>query len=483
MLKKALNIFIVGIKGVAMANLAVILKKMGKKVTGSDIVEEFITDDLLKKNSIKWSTGFDKDNLDTGTDLVIFSGANKGIENQQIKEAKKRKIKISSQAEIIGMICDQFKYSIAVSGCHGKTTTSSLLTYALINLKAKPSYLVGTPFFTDNQGSDYNSRSDYFVVEADEYGISPPINKSPKFFFLRPSHIICTNIDFDHPDIYGNLDETKKAFYRFFTSSHPKGDRKSKIIACVDDQNIREILKVIPRSQFKTYGFSKEADYRIINAKTNESGSTFRLTSQNSQISEEYSISLFGDKNVSNSVAVVATLTDLGFASEKIREAIRGFGGASRRFEKVFYKNDIFLFDDYAHHPAEIETVINSARSRFKNRRIVVIFQPHTYSRTKVMLSEFSRSLSLADMSIVLPIFASARENPGDFDISAEDIVSLIIKNFPGKNAVYINDITKLAEPLAKYLKKGDIIFTVGAGDVYKLRNFLIPLISDIIIP
>ena len=213
MLKQAKNIFFVGIKGVAMANLGVVLKKMGKNVTGCDVEEEFITDKLLKDNKITWKVGF-KD-LPKNIDLMVYSAAHQGLSNPLIIKAKKRKVNVISQAGLLGELMLGFETKIAVAGCHGKTTTASLLSYALNKLNAKPSYFVGVPFFTDYQGADYQEKK-YFVIEADEYGINPPSDKTPKFFKLNPDWIICTNIDFDHPDVYKNIEETRKAFVKFF---------------------------------------------------------------------------------------------------------------------------------------------------------------------------------------------------------------------------------------------------------------------------
>ena len=194
-----------------MANLAVILKKLGKDVTGSDVSEEFITDELLKKNKIAWQSGFNPGSLPGNTDLVIYSAAHRGLLNPQIQQAKKRNIPVISQAEFQAKLLDRFKTKIAVCGCHGKTTTSSLLSYALIKLGVNPSYMIGSPSFDGYPGGDYNG-SGYFVIEADEYGVDPPRDKTPKFHFLNPNYILCTNIDFDHPDVYKNLDEVKKAY-------------------------------------------------------------------------------------------------------------------------------------------------------------------------------------------------------------------------------------------------------------------------------
>ncbi len=468
MLENAKNIFFLGIKGVAMANLAVVLKKMGKNVSGCDLKEEFITDKLLKDNKISWQMGFDSAKFPNKTDLIVYSAAHSGTDNPLIIEAKKNsKAKIISQAKLLGELMSQFTEKIAVCGCHGKTTTSSLLVYALNKLKQKPSYLVGAPFFTDHQGGDYQGKK-YFVVEADEYGVNPPIDKTPKFHLLNPNFVLATNIDFDHPDVYKDIEETKKAFVKFFNNK--------KLIANIDDSNLLGCIDPAYRqastSEVITYGESENADYQIMNSKINEDGSTFEIKNIG-----EFKISLFGKHNISNATAVIVQLLELGFKANEIKKTLVGFTGAERRFEKIYFKNNIYLFDDYAHHPAEISATINAARNKFKNRRILVVFQPHTFSRTAFLIKEFAESLSLANISFVLPIFASARENAKGFKISSKDIV-MRIKDSLNKDCLYVESSIQLINQLGKVIKPGDVVFTMGAGDVYKLKEQIIKLID-----
>lgn len=476
MLNKAKNIFIIGIKGVAMANLAVILKKMGKIVTGSDLEEEFITDELLKKNNISYNIGFKPESFTRGTDLIIYSAAHGGTNNPLAVEAKKRNIPVVSQAEILGELMKQFKTTIAVAGCHGKTTTSSLLSYALIQLGAKPSYLVGAPSFNTYDGGDYKDKK-YFIVEADEYGVNPPTDLRAKFHFLNPNYIICTNIDFDHPDVYKNLAETKKSFLEFFKKvvrSHPKGDQNrivtKPLIICIDDANLYRSIDKSIQDHCITYGLNHKADYRIKNIRTNENGTTFEVAHNSAAI--PFSISLFGEKNVLNATAVIVMLLTLGFSTDEVKKAIQNFRGAKRRFEKIFEDEDFVLVDDYAHHPNEIEATILAARKRFPSRRIIVIFQPHTYSRTQMFLKDFAKALSLADYSYILPIFPSAREDKSKFSVTSEDIIRAGAKNC---ETFFTNN--ELILKLQSRLKKNDVIFTIGAGDVYKLKNEIIKLL------
>ena len=467
MLNQSENIFFLGIKGVAMANLAVILKKMGKNVTGCDIEEEFITDKLLQDNKIDWITGFDSEKLPKQTNLIVYSAAHGGTNNLLIIEAEKKNINIISQAQLLGELMDQFKTKIAVCGCHGKTTTSSLLVYALNKLKQRPSYLVGVPFFSGHQGGDFQAKK-YFVVEADEYGVNPPVDKTPKFHLLNPNYIIATNIDFDHPDVYKDIEETKEAFKKFFNNYY-LGTIVPRLLFCADDKNLMEVAETLPKENYLTYGESSMADYQITNCKINEDESTFEIKNIG-----KFKISLFGKHNIYNATAVIAQLLQFGFKQNEIAKSLIGFAGAERRFEKIYFKNNIYLFDDYAHHPAEISATIKAAKSRFPNRKIIVIFQPHTYSRTSSLLKEFADSLSIADVSLILPIFASARENSKNFNVTSKDIVKRI------KNSIsYFGSKEQIVKKLETTLRDGDVVFTMGAGDVYKLKDKIVKLINS----
>jgi UDP-N-acetylmuramate--L-alanine ligase/UDP-N-acetylenolpyruvoylglucosamine reductase len=474
MLKQATSVFFLGIKGVAMANLAVFLKKMGKSVNGTDTSEVFITDELLQKNGINYLSGFDPGTLPKSTDLIVYSAAHTGINSPLVKEAIKRKINVISQAELIGEIMKEFEVNIGVSGCHGKTTTSSFLVYALDQLKARPSFLVGVPFFTGHQGVGHQGNK-YFVVEADEYGVNPPTDLTPKFHKLNPDYIVTTNIDFDHPDVYKDLDETKEAYLKYFEKAL-KGNIKAPFIFRSDDANLMDLAKKLPQGSYVTCGYDENADLKIINPRITEDYSYFELIEKSSGKNlGEFKISIPGKMNIGNAASVVLTLITLGFPLEEIRSAIVGFTGSERRFEKIFKNKDYYLFDDYAHHPSEIKTTIDAARERFPGRRIIVIFQPHTFSRTATLLEDFAKRLSDADLSLILPIFASAREDVSQFKITSKDIA----EKGTADKIIAFTDKQKLLDQLKGLIAPDDVIFTMGAGDVYKLKDEIIKIIDQ----
>lgn len=463
-----MNYFIVGIKGTAMSNLAVILKQMGHHVQGTDLAEEFITDPVLKQNGIAVSAGFDPLLLPDEVECVVYSAAHQGAANPIVLHAGKKGVRTVSQAVLLGELTGQFAARLAVSGCHGKTTTTSLLAYTLGRLGKDPSYLVGTPFFNESPGGHYGSK-EYFVIEADEYGVNPPLDKTPKLFHLHPTHAICTNIDFDHPDVYDTIEDTKKTFVTFLSGI--------KSYLCIDDPVLGPVIPQITGDK-KTYGFSETADMRIFHPRYSETETAFELIYKGEPLGE-FTINLFGEKNILNAAAVILLLIDLGFFPDAVREAVKGFSAVKRRFELVYRNDTTYLFDDYGHHPNEIAATIAAARRRFPQKRIIVLFQPHTYSRTLSLKNEFVTSLSAADLSLVAPIFASARENAAQFRISSADLEKAAAARHIG-TVKACGSMEAMVDRLKTELRKGDVVFTVGAGDIYKQKDAIVTIISQL---
>lgn len=463
-----MNYFIVGIKGTAMSNLAVILKQMGHAVSGCDLAEEFITDPVLKQYAIPVSVGFDPALLPETAQFVVYSAAHQGAANPIVARAREKGIKTVPQAVLLGNIMDEFTNRLAVSGCHGKTTTTSFLAYALGRLGKDPSYLVGAPFFNGLPGGHYGSK-EYFVIEADEYGVNPPSDKTPKLLHLRPSHAICTNIDFDHPDVYDSIEDTKKTFIAFLSGK--------KSYLCIDDPILRSVIPQI-RGDRKTYGFSEKADLKISHPRYTETETSFELTYRGESLGE-FTINLFGEKNILNATAAIFLLMSLGFTADAVREAVKGFSAVKRRFELVFRNGGTYLFDDYGHHPNEIAATIAAARRRFPGRRIIVLFQPHTYSRTLSLKDEFVTSLGTADLAFVAPIFPSARENASQFRISSADLEKLAATRHL-ETVKACASMDAMVGRLKAEVKPGDVIFTIGAGDIYKQKDSIVNIISQL---
>ena len=456
------NIFIIGIKGVAMVHVATILKKMGKHVEGVDVGDEFITDHLLTTAGIRVHTTFDMA-LPDSVNLVLYSASHKGEHNPLVVQARTRGVRVLSQAAFLGQLMQLFTNRLAVCGCHGKTTTSSLLTYALIQLHVSPSYLIGSSSFNTYDGGDYNGK-DWFVIEADEYGVNPPHDLTPKFHLLSPTAVLCTNIDFDHPDVYRDLAHVTQAYRTFL-------NKAENVVVCGDDPQLKGYAKK-RRTRVSTYGYLPGNTYRIVNYETTATGVTFDILHKE-HIYEGFQTGIYGEKSILNAAGVVALLHTVGFEIDHIRQALVGFTGPKRRMEVLYVDDRYTVIDDYGHHPDEIRAVIEALRARYDNRRLVVIFQPHTFSRTHAMLDGFAAALALADCAYVAPIFASAREPSDQFHVSSFDIESRAAASghshvvaFASKDALSIY--------AKEQMRAGDVVVTLGAGDIYSVADGII---------
>lgn len=457
-----MKIHFVGIKGVGMTNLALVLKKMGYEVQGSDVEEEYITDILLKKYKIPVFKGFSPENI-RGVELIIFTGAHKGLENIEVKTAFKKGIPVYHLSEFIGKkLLSLFKTRIGVAGTHGKTTTSSILSYALLNLNQKLGYIVGAPNFNEKyEGGDFTGK-DYFVLEADEYAVSPPIDLTPKFFYYSFDFIVLTTLDFDHPDVFKNKNHVKEVFREFL-----ERNVSAEVFFNAEDTNLIELTKTI-RNKVWSYGYSEENDIVIVNQTFSEKGSEFELELFSKE-KAKFKVRLLGSHNVLNTTGVIGVLYRLGFSPNQIKKAVEDFFGAKRRLEFKGYFKNTMVFDDYGHHPTEIKATLNALKTSFPDKKILAIFQPHTYSRTQALLEDFAKAFDLADYVFILPIFASAREKKEDFNITSQDLVNRI--NVYNPKAKLVKSFQEVFSE-TKRLNNVDIILTIGAGDVYKCLEY-----------
>lgn len=464
------HIFFLGIKGVAMANLAIICQQAGISVSGCDVSEEFITDASLKQNHINVLPMSGLSDIPVGVDAICFSSGHGGSSHPLVIKAKEKGIACISQPELLSKIMDQYKERVAICGCHGKTTATGLLAYCLEQLGKQPGYMVGVPEISQKYGGQAG-KADYFIVEADEYGVDVPRDTTAKFLFLHPTTIIATNIDFDHPDVYNSLEETKQVFFEFFQNTI-KNNRYAKIIACADNDALMEVIDQIPKENVQTYGFSEQADYRMNIINTAEAKTEFTL-SHNGNLIGNFQVGLFGDKQVGNCGGVIAYLLLQGFSQESIGSAMIGFTGTKRRFELKFQKNSFYLFDDYAHHPTEIAATIQAARDRFPGYSIHVIFQPHTFSRTEQFADDFISALAKADSAFIFPVFASARETKTE---DPEDSADLVVKAKQKGISTIISSQNEaiLLKEIDRLNHSNCVLFTMGAGDIYHLSDGII---------
>lgn len=469
-MKKIKNIHFVGIKGVGMTPLAVIAKEAGFNVSGSDLGEEFITDELLAKVDIKPLVGFSAEHL-LDCDLVITTGAHGGFENIEVIKAKELGIPVWTQGEAVGKFIDGelFKHAfegISVAGSHGKTTTSAMIATILKENKLDPSFLIGTGKIPSLGSSGHFGKGKYFVAEADEYATEPKYDKTPKFLWQHPQIAVFTNIEFDHPDLYTSMEQLREAFLNFAKKIKPNGV----LIACEDDSETLQVLKKYS-GRVTTYGFSKNADYFLQRVNVSPEKTFFWVYAKDTSLGE-FSLNIAGEQNALDALAAIIVCLELGLSIENIKRGLLSFKGTKRRMEFVGkIPSGALLYDDYAHHPTEIKSTLTAFKKMYPNKKIVCIFQPHTYSRTKSLFEQFSSSFNLANELILTDIFPSLREI-ADNTVSSKILADKVTKT--QKNVSYLPKLKDVIEYISqKNFDESYIIVTMGAGDVYKVGKEL----------
>lgn len=461
-IKKA---YFVGIKGVGMTALATYMKQKGINVSGSDVEDEFHTDEALKTQQIEVKKGFNTENVPKDTDLVIVTGAHGSLKNPESLRAKDLGIKTIPHGQALGEEM-QGKTQISIAGCHGKTTTTAMVATIFNLAKLDPSYILGAASIAPLGSAGQYGEGKYFIAEADEYLTAPGIDNTPRFLWQYPNIAVITNIEFDHPDAYKNLEQIYEAYSKF-VSHIPKDGI---LVINIDDANNIKLLKNLTSEvNIVTYGFSKKADVQIKEYKMRE-GVTCIVIKNKKGESIELKLQIPGKHNAQNAVAAYCVASAVNISPNIIKSALFSFKGAKRRFEKVGNLGNILLYDDYAHHPTEIIATYDSFKEMYPERRIILVFQPHTYSRTEVMEDEFIKTfLSIKDPVVVTDIFASKRENTSDV-ISSKKIVEKI-RARGGINVNYMGNFSQTLEYLQKILMQNDVIVTMGAGDVYKIHE------------
>lgn len=435
------HIYLVGIKGVGMTALAVYLKEQGYIVSGSDVPEVFPTNAVLSENNIAIVEGFKIENITDAIDLVVTTGAHNGLQNIEVVVAQKKGIPVKTLAQFVGEETNRFKIVISVCGSHGKTTTSAMVGFVLHSLGLSSSHLVGTPTFSGLYGGHYGGY-DYLVVEADEYIASPGVDSTPRFMYQNPDVIICTSVEHDHPDAFPTPKDLEKAYLKFFQKLDNK---KGVLIYCNEDWALQQLIEQVDIE--KKIAYTEE-----------------RMT-----------LSIPGRHNRLNASAVLQLGKALNLDEDAVRNALESYTGSARRFEKIFEGNEIMLIDDYAHHPTEIEATIEAARAQYPGRRLVVVFQSHTYSRTKQFFVEFISSLALADRVYITDIFASARETAQQ--VTAQDMVAAAQKR--GISVLSYCPFDQISTILGQQLQRGDVIITMGAGALYQVHDELTEYIKN----
>ncbi|MEK9176129.1 MAG: UDP-N-acetylmuramate--L-alanine ligase [Patescibacteria group bacterium] len=469
--KNIKKIHFVGIKGVGMTPLAIIAKEAGFIVTGSDVAEPFITDIELTKSGINPFIGFSKENV-RDVDLVIATGAHGGTENIEVKEAVNSNISVLTQGDALGIFQDGEifgkKYKgICIAGSHGKTTTTAIIATILKENNLNPSYAIGTGEIPSLGLSGHFGQGKYFVAEADEYFADVVNNKTPKFLFLNPFIVVITNVDYDHPDIYESVGEISDALLEFAKKIPPDGV----LIVNGDGEENRKFIASFNGRKI-TYGFSPNNDYILERVNSSPEKMFFWIKSKET-ILGEFSMQIFGEQNAQNALAAIIVGLEIGLPIEKIKKGLSKFKGTKRRSEFIGnLESGGLVYDDYAHHPKEIKETLSAFKKSFPKFRIITIFQPHMYSRTKKLFNDFSNSFPDSDEVLITEIFPSFREKK-DPDFSSSLLVQEI-KKF-GKNAIYfpaLSDVVKYVTS-QKY-GKNTLVITMGAGDIYKVGEKLL---------
>lgn len=462
------HIHFVGIKGVGMTAMALYAQDMGKRVTGSDVQEQFVTEEILSRRKIAVSHAMYSDTLPKGTDALIYSAAFPN--NPKITNAQHLGLPVLSYAQALGQLTIG-KELIATCGVGGKSTTAAMIATILEECNYNPAFLVGVGSIHNLGAPGRWSTGKHVIVEADEYVAVPGIDRTPKFLYLSPSVIVVTNIEFDHPDVYRDPGTTQEVFRKFFQRLPENG----LLVANIDSQSLQEVLRKLKSDgtghSIVTYGFSPQADWRVDKVVIRKGKTHFRVSYQ--RVTQEGELSVPGKFNAANATAALIVANHLGIGNEQAIRALSKFQGTQRRFQKIGVVSGIEVWDDYAHHPKQIQVTLHAAREWFSKKRLVIVFQPHTYSRTKALLVEFAKSLSLADEIVITDIYASAREQP-DPNISSE-ILTAVTKQY-NNNTRFLPEGAVLRY-LRKSLKKGDVLMTLGAGDVYRIGEHLLSVL------
>ena len=443
-------IHFIGIGGIGMSGLAQVMKNMGFKIQGSDQNKNKSTSNCTK-SGIKVFIGHSKNNIKNAT-ILVKSTAIKDS-NIEIKIAKKRKIPIYSRAEVLADVVS-LKKNIIITGSHGKTTTTSLVAKILSDQKLDPTIINGGVINSLNSNAKLG-KGDWAILEADE--------SDGSFLKLPINYSIVTNIDNEHIDFYKNFKNLENAFIQFINKTPPTG----KSLICIDDKNIKKILKKIKNKNILTYGIDKNADYRINNIKYNIKYSKFDLQYKNlnnkKNIIKNINLKLIGEHNVLNAAAAIAVCVNLGAKIEIIKKSLKNFSGVQRRMTKIFTKDKNEFFDDYAHHPTEISSILNGVNKVYKKRTIISVFEPHRYSRIKSLKQEFSKSFIKSDLVLVCPIYAAGEKKDLKFNLLS---FAKLISTNSKTQVIIVKNQKELLTFFKRNLVSDEIIIGMGAGAI-----------------
>lgn len=459
---KPIHIHFIGIGGISMSGLAKLLKTKGFTVSGSDWTRSALTDELTALG-IPVAIGQRAENITPDIDLIVYTAA-VSSENEELVAARNAGIPALVRADLLGQIMKHYPHAVGIAGTHGKTTTTSLLSMLLLNGGLDPTISVGG--IVDAFGGNLRiGSSEYFVAEACEY--------TNTFLSLFPTDAIILNIEEDHLDFFKDIDDIRASFAKYIALVPADG------IVCINAE-ISNYAALFDGASCKieTYGIAEDAqdadstsfDYAASNISYDENG----CGSYDLMVHDKYicriSLAIPGRHNISNSLPAIALAIKYGVEIESIQATLASFHGTKRRFEYKGSLDGVRIYDDYAHHPTEIRATLTAAQS-FEHKRIITVFQPHTYTRTKALLPEFAETLSLSDVIVLADIYAS-REKNTEQTISSADLQAKLLEK--GKEVYYFHSFGEIKNFLLRFFSNGDMLITMGAGDIVNVGESLL---------
>ncbi len=445
---KTKHIHMVGIGGIGMSGIAEILLHKGYKVSGSDgnVTE---TTKRLEELGATIFKGHNEDQIE-GADVVVYTSAVQANENPETKAALEKRIPVIKRAEMLAELM-RMKYGIGVAGTHGKTTTTTMIGHIIQQGSFDPTIVVGGKVHSFDKTNAVVGKGDIIIVEADEFDRT--------FLRLTPSIGVITNIEAEHLDIYNDLEDVKEAFIDYSNKVPFYGA----VIVCLDDHNVRSILPQIERRTI-SYGITPQAELRAVDIILDQFTSTFTVVHENNKLGV-VTLKAPGEHNVKNALAAIAVGLELQMNFKDIKKGIEEFEGVFRRFQEKYDDNGILVIDDYAHHPTEVQATLQAALKGWPERRIVAVFQPHLYSRTQDLYKEFGLSFFDADLMIITDVYPS-REAPIE-GVSGK-LIADTAEKYGHRSVIYVEDKKDVPKTLKELVQPGDIVITMGAGDIYK---------------
>jgi UDP-N-acetylmuramate--alanine ligase len=451
------QVHFIGIGGYGMSAIAKVMLEMGYTVTGSDLASQELTDKLAAGGA-KVFIGHEASHV-RGADVVVYSTA-LSKDNVEIAEAERLNIPILHRSQMLAKLMEARK-GIAVAGAHGKTTTSSMISLVMEECGLDPTYIIGGEIM--NVGSNAKAGSgDYVVAEADE--------SDGSFLRYRPHYAIVTNIEADHLENYdGDFGKLKQAYSQFLSQVTGGGQA----IVCIDDPDVREVLASVSVDTI-SYGLDWSADFTASNVRLGDRRVSFEVVHEGQSLGT-LELSVPGRHNVYNALAAFIVCREAGLPFADFAAAIKLFRGAKRRFQVLGESEGILVIDDYAHHPTEIQATISAAKATGK--RIIAVFQPQRYTRTYFLFEQFSKAFGEADEVIIADIYSPAGERQIE-GISSEKLVELIGRN-SNENVRYISSVGEITDYLLRVIASGDLVLTMGAGDIWKVSHALAKALAE----